>query len=113
MSLSSDTVARLMTALTSESAGNEVATVLNTSSSAASQRGLTIAAAITAAHTSSTTDFGALKVGDTVIHLQATPGNPDFSVVVTAGTLPSSAVVGDLYIVLRPWSAPASSSATL
>lgn len=57
--------------------------------------------AIVAAHTSTTTDFGGLVVGDLLIHIPATAGNSSFETVVTAGTKPSAAVVGDLYLVLR------------
>jgi hypothetical protein len=64
----------------------------------------TTPAAIVAVHTSATTDFGALKVGDLVLHLPATAGNSSFGTVVTAGTLPNdggTAVIGDLYLVMR------------
>jgi len=60
-----------------------------------------IAALITATNVSTTIDFGALLVGDTVINIPDTAGNALFSVVSTAGTLPQAAVVGDLYIVIR------------
>jgi len=60
-----------------------------------------IAAMIVATSVSTTTNFGALQVGDIVIHIPATAGNSSFSTVTTAGTLPAAAVVGDLYMVTR------------
>lgn len=63
-----------------------------------------VPAMIIAAHVSSTTDFAALKVGDIVIHIPATAGNAAFLQVVTPGTLPTAAVVGDLYMVHRQMS---------
>lgn len=56
---------------------------------------------IVATSTSTTTDFGDLKVGDTIIVVPATPGNATFGVCATAGTLPFAAVIGDLYFVVR------------
>ena len=61
----------------------------------------TTPALIIATSTSQTTDFGALAVGDYVIHIPATPGNAGFTHVTTAGTLGAAAVVGDLYLVMR------------
>ena len=60
-----------------------------------------MAAMIIAAHTSTTTDFGALAVGDIVVHIPAVAGNAIFYTVATAGTLPAAAVVGDLYMAWR------------
>lgn len=60
-----------------------------------------IQAAIVATATSTTTNFGALQVGDIVVHIPATAGNADFTVTATAGTLAEAAVVGDLYVALR------------
>jgi len=58
-------------------------------------------AMIIATNVSSTIDFGALQVGDIVIHVPAVAGNSAFTVVATAGTLAVAAVVGDLYAVHR------------
>jgi hypothetical protein len=55
---------------------------------------------IVATSTSTTTDFGGLVVGQTVINIPAVAGNAKFGVVATADTLPFAAVVGDLYLVL-------------
>jgi hypothetical protein len=60
-----------------------------------------IPAAIIATSTSTTTDFGALAVGDLLVHIPAVAGNADFETVAAAGTKPSAAVVGDLYVALR------------
>ena len=59
---------------------------------------------IIATGSSTTTDFGALEVGDLVIQIGDAAGADDthFMTVATAGTLPETAVSGDLYIVLRP-----------
>lgn len=116
MSLSNDTVRRLMIALASKPAGNEVATALNGSISDNGQTAATVAALIVAAHASATTDFAALAVGDKVIHIAAgaAPASVNWATVVTAGTNPDGAgVIGDLYIALRAFVAPAASQATL
>jgi len=111
MALSNDTVFRMCVALTKQDAGNELASAVNNGSASASQDAWPTPAAIVAAHTSATTDFGALLVGDLVIHVPATAGNAQFGAVVTAGTLPfASAVVGDLYVVLRAFVAPSASA---
>src|SRR5579884_147941 len=60
-----------------------------------------IPALIVAAHVSQTTDFGALAVGDKVIHISTAGSTNDIQTVATAGTLPVAAVVGDIYLVLR------------
>jgi len=52
--------------------------------------------------TSTTTDFGALEVGDLVIQIEDAAATTHYMTVATAGTLPEPAVSGDLYIVLRP-----------
>jgi hypothetical protein len=110
--LSSNTVKRLMHALTSRTAGLEMANALDAASAANAQDGMHIAAAIVASHASATTDFAALAVGDKVIHIAAgaAPANVNWASVITAGTNPDGAgVIGDLYIALRaPAAAPAS-----
>lgn len=58
-------------------------------------------AMIVATNVSTTIDFAALKKGDILVHIAATPGNAGFEVVAANGTKPSAAVVGDLYIVHR------------
>ena len=68
---------------------------------------------IVAAHTSATTDFGILLPGDLLIHIPAVAGNAGFEVVVTAGTKPSAAVVGDLYLALRTVNLDANNPATI
>lgn len=113
MSVSADTVIRLMQSLTKESAGNEVATLLNNHDALKAQSNWAIPAAIVAAHVSATTDFAALAVGDLLVHIPAVAGNAVFETVATAGTKPSAAVVGDLYIALRKITYPAASAATL
>ena len=57
---------------------------------------------IVATSTSTTTDFGSLKVGDKVMYLPAALGEARFFTVATAGTLPAAAVSGALYVVLTP-----------
>jgi hypothetical protein len=106
--LSKDSVKRLMEALTSQPDGAEVVDAINQGAAAAAANAVAQPAAIVAAHTSQTTDFAALKVGDLVVHVPATAGNAQFLTVATAGTLPVAAVVGDLYIVLRAFAVPAS-----
>ena len=60
-----------------------------------------ISGAIPATSTSTTTNFGTLQVGDFLVHLPASPGSAQFAAVVTAGTAPFAAVIGDLYLVMR------------
>jgi hypothetical protein len=57
--------------------------------------------AIVATSTSTTVNFTALQVGDILVHVPATAGNTSFETVTAAGTKPSAAVVGDLYVGLR------------
>jgi len=111
MALLIDAVKRLMTSLTSQSVGNTVADAINKGEAFATQSGVVVAAAITATATSQTTDFGALKVNDLVFMIPATAGNADFiGPIGTAGNLGQAAVIGNLYVVLRAFSAPAASA---
>lgn len=62
----------------------------------------TVVMAKLATSTSTTTDFGALKVGDWLIRVKAgATGGALFDVCVADGTAPAAAVVGDLYVALR------------
>lgn len=110
MALSSDTIFRACIALAKQDAGNELASAVNQGLAQAAQDLVCIPAAIVAAHTSTTTDFAALQVGDFVVHVGATAGNAQFLTVATAGTLPVAAVIGDLYLVLRAFVSPAASA---
>lgn len=111
--LSLDTVKRLLHAVTDNTAGNELASAANNSNSLAAQSADTCAALIVATSTSTTTNFAALKVGDKVLHVPAVAGNSSFLTVATTGTLPAAAVIGDLYVVLRSWTAPTPSAVVL
>lgn len=91
--LSVNAVKRLIHAVTSRTAGNEIATAID----AAGQ----LVTTLLATSVSTTTDFASLKVGDRLVHIPATAGNAQVEVIATAGTKPSAAVVGDLYMVLR------------
>jgi hypothetical protein len=62
----------------------------------------TIASAVVATSTSTTTNFGGLQVGDYLLHIPASPGNVQAGIVAVAGTAPFAAVVGDLYVDLTP-----------
>ncbi len=106
-SLSADTIGRLMIALTRQSAGAELAQDVQQGSLLADQTGWSCPAAIVATSVSATTNFGALKVGDLVLHIPAVAGSAIFYTVATAGTLPAAAVVGDLYVALRAFAQPA------
>jgi hypothetical protein len=94
MALSVYTGKRLIEALTSKAAGNEVATILNNDNF-----GMPIV--VVATSTSTTTNFAGLIPGDLLVHIPATAGNAAFETVATANTKPSAAVVGDLYIAIR------------
>jgi hypothetical protein len=97
---------RLIIAVASAKAGNGLASMIENGDALALASGVSIPAAIVAAHTSTTTDFAALQVGDLLVHIPATAGNAAFETVATAGTKPSAAVVGDLYIVVRAFALP-------
>jgi hypothetical protein len=101
MALNADTKYRTTIALADKTAGADLSTAVEAGQAVAAQTARTIAVAIVATSTSTTTDFHSLKVGDKVVHIGATAGNANFLVVATAGTLPAAAVVGDLYLVLR------------
>jgi len=98
---------RLIIALAGTDAGNGVASMIENGNAISAASAFAVPAAIVAAHTSTTTDFAALAVGDLVAHIPATAGNSQLLTVVTAGTLPIAAVVGDLYLVIRAYAAPA------
>lgn len=108
--LSQDTLQRILSAMCDKNDANEMASAINNGSSLASQSSHSIAAAIVASSTSTTTNFSALRAGDKLIHIPATAGNSNFEAIVTNGTKPSAAVIGDLYIALRAYSAPAATS---
>lgn len=107
MSISTKTAQRIITAVASTTAGNEVITALNNAASATQS----IALAVVATSTSTTTNFTTLLKGDLLIHIPATAGSAAFETVATNGTKPSAAVVGDLYVALR--AAPAASTLVL
>lgn len=110
MPLSKSAVNSLQLALTSKDLGNETADAINKGSAIADQSTTCLAKLIVATNVSQTVNFGALKVGDKIVHIPASAGNADFQVCATLGTLPVSAVVGDLYIVLRAFAVPAAST---
>lgn len=114
-SLSADTARLLAEAIPSNANGaaNEIADKLNKADALWAQIARTAAACIIATATSTTTDFASLAVGDLLVHIPATAGNAAFETVATAGTKPSAAVVGDLYIALRAKSALAASAIIL
>lgn len=113
MALSEKLVKRLQHAVTDQTLGNQLADAVNAGQAASAQLSHLIAAVIVATNVSQTVDFGALEVGDKVLHIPAVAGNSDFVTVATAGTLGVAAVVGDLYVVLRAFSAPTASNVKL
>lgn len=96
-----------MVALASRDAGVEAAQAIDAGSAQATQDPICMAAMIVATNVSTTIDFGALKVGDKVAMIPTVAGNSAFFSVVTAGTLPAAAVVGNLYLVFRAFVKPA------
>jgi hypothetical protein len=92
--LSSYTGKRLVIALTSKQAGNEVASILNNSNWA-------LPLVVVATSVSATVNFQGLLPGDLLVHIPAAAGNAAFETIVTANTKPSAAIVGDLYIAIR------------
>jgi len=101
MALSTEAVKRLMIAVCSPELGNEISTAINEGLLLADQSNVTLAAIIAATSVSPTTDFGALKVADKVLHFSALGGSSLLNCLV-AGDLGQAAVIGDIYMVLRP-----------
>jgi hypothetical protein len=99
--LSNDAQKRLLVATGSKDVGNEISSAINLAENVAAQHAQVVAGAIVATSTSTTTNFGSLKIGDVVAHIPAVAGNSIFGTVAVAGTLPFAAVVGDLYLVIR------------
>ena len=110
MALSTSLVNRILLAFTSKDLGNEAVNAINKGAAVADQTGWCAARLIVATNVSQTVDFGSLKLGDKILHIPATAGNADFQVCATLGTLPVAAVVGDLYVVMRAYVAPAAST---
>jgi hypothetical protein len=95
MSLSKEAAKALATGIAHRvQDGQEVVNAINSSSQFV---GMIVATNVSATH-----DFSSLQVNDLLVHIPATAGNASFEKCVTAGTKPSAAVVGDLYIQLRP-----------
>jgi hypothetical protein len=113
MALSEALVKRLMHAVTDQALGRELVDAIDAHSALQAQSAKLVVAAIVATATSQTTDFGALKVGDQVLMIPATAGNADLITVGVAGDLGQAAVVGNIYVVLRAFAAPAGSSVKL
>lgn len=106
MALSVDTVKKMLHGIGgTKTNGLEVASALDTASAKVATLeaafGFSIPAVIVATNVSTTVNFGALLVGDYVVHIPAIAGNANFWTIATAGTLPAAAVVNDLYVVLR------------
>lgn len=113
--LSNEAVKALMTATTSADIGNEIATAINDGLAIAAQASYVLADLIVAQNVSLSTDFGSLLAGDIVLQFGDTAGTGLFHVIADDGELPAiatAAVVDDLYVVFRPYSAPTATSAT-
>lgn len=108
--ISPDSLQRLCIALAKQDAGNEVASDVNNGAVLADQSASSLAAVIVATNVSTTIDFGALKVGDKVLHVSVAGASNTFTTVATAGTLAEAAIVGDVYLVLRPFVKPAAAA---
>lgn len=113
MALSENLVKRLMHAIGDQALARELADAVDSTSAFQAQSGQVVAALIIATAVSQTTDFGALRVGDRVLMIPATAGNADLITISTIGDLGQAAVVGNAYLVLRPFSAPAASTVKL
>ena len=61
-----------------------------------------ISGSIIATNVSESVNFGSLLIGDYLVHIPASPGGVQFAAVVAAGNAPYAAVIGDLYLVMRP-----------
>jgi hypothetical protein len=111
MALSSGAVKAVALAMADRDDGKEVAVAINNGDAVARLASHVPVKLIVATSTSTTTDFGALVVGDKVLMVPAVAGNSIFYTVATAGTLPAAAVIGNLYVVLRAVSLPADTAA--
>lgn len=111
--LSESLVKRLMHALTDQALAKELVDAVNQHDALLSQSAKVVAAVIVATATSQTTDFGALRVGDQVLMIPATAGNADLITIATIGDLGQAAVVGNIYVALRAFAAPAASTVKL
>jgi hypothetical protein len=110
MALSTKAARRLAVDIGKKTEANEVIDAVNKGAAVAAQGAFVVPAVIVATNVSTTIDFGALALGDKVVHIPTVAGNASFLTVATAGTLPAAAVVGDLYVVLRAFAAPAASN---
>lgn len=111
--VSADTTKRLQHALGSQSAGLELVNTINWGVAEDNQATPVLALMITGTAVSSTTDFGGLLVGDKVVVIPTVAGNAQVVTVATVGTLPIAGVVGNLYLVLRTFTPPATVTTTL
>lgn len=95
-----------------QSTATEVATAVNGGGDLAAQSGASLVKAIVATAISQTTDFASLKVGDKVVMIPQVAGSADFiGPIAVAGDLGQAAVVGNLYLVIRDFTAPATAAA--
>lgn len=113
MALSENLVKRLMHAVGDQALARELADAVDASSALQAQSAKLVVAAIVATDVSQTTDFGALLVGDQVLMIPATAGNADLITIGTAGNLGQAATIGNIYVVLRSFVAPAASTVKL
>jgi hypothetical protein len=111
--LSENLVKRLMHALTDQTLAKELVDAVNQHDQHLAQSPIQIPAAIVATNVSQTVDFAALKVNDRVLMIPATAGNADLITIAVAGDLGQAAVVGNIYLVLRAYTAPAASAIKL
>lgn len=109
MALSENLVKRLMHAVTDQTLGRELVDAINLSTQVnaqvVAQGPILIPAAIVATSVSQTVDFAALAVSDRVLMIPATAGNADLITVAVAGNLGQAAVIGNIYVVLRAYTA--------
>jgi hypothetical protein len=101
MSISNDTAKSLAIALTSNDKADSVSDHANKATSSWDQSSHVIVDSIIATSTSTTVDFGSLRVGDLVITIPAVDSTMQFEMVTVDKTKPSPAQSGDLYLVLR------------
>ena len=116
--LSTDLQKRLITAVGSKELAQELINAIHLSLAdsatlAPSQTFWVIANLIIATSVSQTVDFASLAVGDQVLMIPAAAGSADqIGPIAVAGTLGQAAVVGNAYLVMRQFTAPASSTIT-
>ncbi len=113
MALSENLTKRIMHAVGDQVTARELVDAIDAHTAFVAASAKVVAGAIVATAVSQTTDFASLAVGDRVLMIPATAGNADLITITVAGDLGQAAVIGNIYVVLRTFTAPAGSTVKL